>query len=167
MAYNSMACHAMRFARWAHRDQVRKYTGNPYSDHLAEVAGIVATVDSSQEAIATAWLHDIIEDQNPDLHEIENLFGDAVLMGVKVLSDLEPGTRAVRKAVARLRLSAAPSWVQTIKVADLISNTPSIVNHDPKFAVVYLQEMGELLDVLKHADNELLEIAWGLRRQGV
>lgn len=31
---------AMVFAREVHKDQKRKYTGNPYADHLAEVAGI-------------------------------------------------------------------------------------------------------------------------------
>lgn len=31
---------AMTFAREVHKDQVRKYTGNPYADHLAEVAGL-------------------------------------------------------------------------------------------------------------------------------
>jgi guanosine-3',5'-bis(diphosphate) 3'-pyrophosphohydrolase len=167
MAYNSTACHAMRFAQWAHRDQVRKYTGNPYTDHLAEVAGIVATVDSSQEAIATAWLHDCFEDAECDLHEIEILFGGAVLQGVTLLSDLEKGNRYERKAASRLRLSGAPSWIQTIKVADLISNTPSIVKHDPKFAVTYLKEMEELLDVLKRADNELLALAWDIWRGSV
>ena len=39
------AFYAMDFARQAHAGHRRKYTGNPYSDHLAEVAGIVATVD--------------------------------------------------------------------------------------------------------------------------
>lgn len=51
------------------------------------------------------------------------------------------------------------SWVQTIKVADLISNTSSIVRHDPKFAVVYLDEARQLLDVLTRADPRLLAMA--------
>ena len=41
----------------------------------------------------------------------------------------------------------------------MISNTSSIVEHDPKFAVVYLEEKRLLLDVLKNADPRLLEIA--------
>ncbi|NLD69639.1 MAG: guanosine polyphosphate pyrophosphohydrolase, partial [Limnobacter sp.] len=39
-----LAFDAMMFARQVHSRQVRKYSGNPYVDHLAEVAGIVATV---------------------------------------------------------------------------------------------------------------------------
>ena len=40
---SDLAFDAMVFARQVHSQQVRKYTGNPYADHLAEVAGIVAT----------------------------------------------------------------------------------------------------------------------------
>ena len=50
----TLAFEAMLFARTSHAGQVRKYTGNPYTDHLAEVAGIVATVDGSPESIAVA-----------------------------------------------------------------------------------------------------------------
>lgn len=40
----SLAFEAMTFARAVHRDQRRKYTGNPYFDHLAEVTGIAMSV---------------------------------------------------------------------------------------------------------------------------
>jgi guanosine-3',5'-bis(diphosphate) 3'-pyrophosphohydrolase len=69
------------------------------------------------------------------------------------------GNRAERKAASRARLAAAPGWVQTIKCADLISNTSSIVKHDPKFAVTYLEEKRLLLDVLTKADPRLVAIA--------
>lgn len=156
-----VALRAMMFAREAHKDQKRKYTGNPYTDHLAEVAGIVATVDHSPESIAVAWLHDCVEDQGVSPAEIARLFGPRVQYGVLALSDLEIGNRKERKAASRERLSRAQYWVQTIKVADLISNTASIVMHDQKFAAVYLEEKRLLLDVLVNADHRLLSIARG------
>ena len=160
----SLAFEAMVFAREVHATQVRKYTGNPYTDHLAEVAGIVSTVaDEVMERpavmIATAWLHDCIEDQDITPAEVARRFGPEVQAGVLALSDLAIGNRAERKAASRKRLAAAPWWVQTIKVADLISNTSSIVQHDPKFAAVYLEEKRLLLDVLVNADQRLVEIA--------
>jgi len=155
----SLSYKAMQFARYAHKEQVRKYTGNPYSDHLAEVAGIVATVDNSDETIATAWLHDCCEDQGVTGMEIEIMFGIRVAIGVALLSDLEAGNRAERKAASRARLAGAPSWVQTIKCADLISNTSSIVKHDKNFAVTYLKEKEQLLAVLTKADPNLWQIA--------
>lgn len=156
----NLAFEAMKFARHVHRDQRRKYTGAPYADHLAEVAGIVATaVIGAHKSIAAAWLHDCVEDQGVTAAELFERFGEAVGRGVMLLSDLEEGNRAERKAASRLRLAAAPGWVQTIKVADLLSNTASIVQHDPKFAVVYLEEKRLLLDVLTDADPGLLAMA--------
>ena len=151
---------AMCFAREKHKHQKRKYTGNPYSDHLAEVAGIVATVCHHDISISVAWLHDVIEDQGVTHEELKDLFGVAVADGVMWLTDTEEGSRATRKKLACERLSNAPAWIQTVKVADLISNTSSIVQHDPKFAVTYLAEKRQLLSVLKKANPLLLEIAW-------
>lgn len=155
----TQALEAMIFARRMHADQVRRYTGNPYTDHLAEVAGIVATVLPVPEVIAIAWLHDCMEDQHVNHFELNQRFGLTVADGVAFLSDMEEGNRAERKAASRARLAMAPPWVQTVKVADLISNTSSIVMHDPQFAVTYLEEKRLLLDVLKQANPKLLRIA--------
>lgn len=157
----NIAYKAMEFAREAHASQTRKYTGVPYWTHLAEVAGIVATLDLPEGpiAIATAWLHDASEDQGISAVVLRVRFGDDVSEGVAWLSDLETANRAERKAASRARLAQAPGWVQTIKCADLISNTSSIVQHDPKFAVTYLEEKRLLLDVLTKADPRLVEIA--------
>lgn len=156
---SGLAFNAMEFARHAHRDQKRKYTGNPYVDHLAEVAGILSTVTDRSAAIAVAWLHDVVEDQGVDEETLNREFGGTVARGVMLLSDLETGNRAQRKVLSRLRLESAPGWVQTIKCADLISNTSSIVEHDPEFAKVYLEEKRLLLDALTKADSRLLKIA--------
>lgn len=119
----------------------------------------MATVLKYDEAIATAWLHDVIEDQAADTIYLECNFGPVVTGGVIWLSDLEIGNRESRKRQSRERLARAPGWVQTIKVADLISNTSSIVKHDPKFAPVYLDENRLLLDAMKDADHRLVSIA--------
>jgi (p)ppGpp synthase/HD superfamily hydrolase len=156
----NIAFEAMMFARDKHRAQQRKYTGNPYADHLAEVAGIVATVPGHTcWMIAVAWLHDSVEDQGVTAGELFERFGYAVASGVMQLSDLETGNRAERKAAGRVRLASAPGWVQTIKCADLISNTSSIVMHDPQFAGVYLEEKRLLLDVMDGADPGLRALA--------
>jgi guanosine-3',5'-bis(diphosphate) 3'-pyrophosphohydrolase len=159
----TIAFEAMVFAREVHKDQKRKYTGNPYADHLAEVAGIVATVAGftphTEIMIATAWLHDCVEDCGILLSEIETRFGFDVALGVSGLSDVEQGNRAERKRLSRERLALCSPWIQTIKCADLISNTSSIVQHDPKFAEVYLEEKRLLLDVLTKADPRLRAIA--------
>lgn len=156
---------AMLLARRLHKDQRRKYTNEPYVSHLAEVAGIVATESLGTYApllntmMCVAWLHDCMEDQGVKPGDLVSSFGEQVDLGVTLLSDLEPGNRTTRKALARERLAAAPGWVQTIKCADLISNTNSIVQHDPNFAVVYLREKRDLLAVLRLASPSLHSLA--------
>lgn len=159
---SDIAYDAMAFAIEAHKDHRRKYTGGPYREHLAEVAGIVAAVappDMRNVMVACSWLHDSIEDVGATHDQLQDRFGAVVADAVVMLSDTETGNRAQRKAAARERLAKAIGWVQTIKVADLISNTASIVERDPKFAVTYLAEARALLDVLTKADPRLIEIA--------
>lgn len=165
---NNLAFEAMLFAREAHKDQVRKYTGSPYADHLAEVAGIVATVAKNIEGvfyehlIAVAWLHDCMEDQGVTYSDLHDRFGLVVAHGVRCLSDMEEGNRATRKALSCERLGKADGWIQTIKCADLISNTASIVKHDPSFAKVYLGEKRELLIHMSRAYPPLWRLACNL-----
>lgn len=164
---------AFTFARTAHAGHRRKYTGEPYVSHLGEVAGMVAAAASPLATfplfssgpnlrdicIATAWLHDCVEDVGVQPSTLVLEFGDKVAAGVMLLSDLETGNRAERKKASRERLAQAPGWVQTIKVADLISNTGSIVQHDPAFARIYLEEKVLLLAVLTNANPVLLAAA--------
>lgn len=154
-----IAYEAMCFAREVHKNQRRKYTNAPYVIHLAEVAALTSAVIPGQAFQAVAWLHDCIEDQGVTPDTLTEKFGRIVSEYVTLLSDLETGNRAQRKAASRERLANAPAFVQTIKVADLISNTGSIVQHDPNFARVYMQEKQLLLDVLTKADARLVQIA--------
>lgn len=166
MSYDAHA--AMLFAIEAHSGHVRKYTNAPYADHLAEVAGIVATVapyGSMSLMVSVAWLHDCIEDVSVTEEQIRTRFGNDVALGVVALSDLEQGNRKERKSASRERLSKQDGWIQTIKCADLISNTTSIVQRDPNFAKTYLQEKRDLLAVLTKADKRLYDMAWSLANQ--
>ena len=145
--------------------QKRKYTGEPYYFHPQRVADILQDVQYTlpEEAYAVALLHDVVEDTLVDLHSIGEVFGAKVEQGVALLTDIptvEGGpNRKKRKELDRLRLSQAPAWVQTIKVADMIDNTSTIVEYDPKFAKVYLEEKRLMIKGLTQADPILLEQA--------
>jgi len=163
----NLAYEAMVFAMEAHKGQKRKYTGNPYTDHIAEVAAIACTIDSDEVSIATAWLHDVHEDQLTDAQNLYDSFikkfggeiGILLADNVLLLSDMDIGNRKERKEKSRIRLSQCNGFIQNIKVADLISNTSSIVDHDPDFAKIYIEEKRLLLDVLTLADARLVEMA--------
>lgn len=46
-----------------------------------------------------------------------------------------------------------------IKLADMIDNLPSIIEHDPGFAKVYVKEKTELLNTLTKGDDRLWILA--------
>lgn len=164
----SLAYEAMMFAREKHQGQVRKYTGEPYFNHLAEVVAISMSVGWQASMIhpdklmAVAWLHDVVEDCGVLFCELDLKFGDDVGTGVFYLSDTEKGNRKTRKELSRNRLAGAPGWVQTIKCADIISNCSTIAKLDTEFAKIYLPEKILLLDVMYKADERLRDMAYGI-----
>ena len=122
-------------------------------------ASIVKTVDHTDSMVAAAWLHDVVEDTGVSIEVIRAEFGSEVSDLVGWLTDVsrpDHGNRAARKAIDRAHTAAAPAEAQTVKLADLISNTRSIVQHDPKFAETYLAEKRALLAVMTRADAGLL-----------
>lgn len=149
------------FATAAHAAaaQLRKYTNEPYIVHPAEVAGIIDNLEGATEAmVAAAWLHDVVEDTGVTIEVIRTEFGTEVAELVGWLTDVsrkEQGNRATRKAIDRAHTAMAPAEAQTIKLADLISNCTSIVEHDAEFAKTYLEEKRLLLEVLTKGDGEL------------
>jgi (p)ppGpp synthase/HD superfamily hydrolase len=143
---------AIEFCKAAHGEQKRKYTGEPYYTHCFEVASLVLLAGGNSDMVMAALLHDVLEDTETTCSELLYHFGDAVASAVMVLTDhpyIEGGpNRAERKRLDRERLAKADFWVTVIKCADIISNTGTIVKHDPDFAKVYLPEIKELLSVL-------------------
>lgn len=144
---------ALVFAAKAHGDQRRKYTGESYIVHPIEVMGILVDHGITDDnVLAAALLHDVVEDTpvGPDTLAMEG-FNQQVIGLVLEVTDVsrpQDGNRALRKGRDRDHLEIASSDGQNIKLADLISNTTSIVQHDPGFAKVYLEEKADLLTVL-------------------
>jgi (p)ppGpp synthase/HD superfamily hydrolase len=156
---------AEQFAAEAHGsiDHQRKYTNEPYIVHPEEVVEIVKTVPHTDEMLAAAWLHDVVEDTPVTLGEVYKEFGKKVGDLVEMLTDVsrpEDGNRRTRKAIDRNHTERASPEAKTIKLADLISNTTSIVKRDPGFARVYLAEKKLLMKVLKEGDRTLWKQAW-------
>lgn len=151
--------------------QKRKYTDEPYIVHPAEVVQILKTAGvTDPNMLAAAWLHDVIEDTAVTRQDVLSVFGPVVMTLVWQLTDVstrEDGNRAARKELDRFHTEQAHPEAKSVKLADLISNTRSIVTHDPRFAAVYLKEKTLLLEVLRDCShpvlweqaNELLEKA--------
>lgn len=135
------------FAILKHGNQVRKYTGEPYWKHCEEVADLIAkTYGPNHIMVDVAWLHDTVEDTDTTFAEIEKHFGQSTMELVYWLTDPNiKGNRVTRKQISRVHIGRAPLFAKIVKLADMISNTRSIVEHDPGFAKIYMKEKHLLL----------------------
>lgn len=153
---------AAGFAKQAHSHQKRKYTGEPYFNHLVEVAITLEWAGCDEEMVAAGFLHDSIEDCQVSASTLNFLFGDRVAQLVTEVTDVskpEDGNRAFRKKLDAQHLATASPDGMTIKLADILSNTRNILEHDQKFAEVYLQEKKALLPLLRRGNNTLWQLA--------
>ncbi len=169
-----MVANAMLFAMRAHEsiDQRRKFTGEPYINHPMEVARILeyAADSVTPEMYAAAYLHDVVEDTPVTLEEIREAFGPIVAQLVDDLTDVsrpEDGNRAARKAKDLAHTAGICPEAQTVKLADIISNTRDIITHAPDFAKVYLPEKKAQLEVLTMGDKVLHAYASRLVEKGL
>ncbi|WP_010214568.1 RelA/SpoT family protein [Sphingomonas sp. PAMC 26621] len=115
------------FSMQAHGSQKRA-NGDPYFSHPIEVAGILTDLHLDDETIATAILHDTIEDTVATPEEITRLFGANVarlIDGVTKLSKIEAQTENERAAENLRKFLLAMSddiRVLLVKLADRLHN---------------------------------------------
>ena len=69
---------AIIYATVMHQGKVRKFNGIPYILHPMEVAQVLSTMTDDAEIITAGILHDIVEDTDGTLKEIEKRFGKRV-----------------------------------------------------------------------------------------
>lgn len=163
---------ARRYATKAHADagQRRKYTDEPYIVHPAAVVELVRSVCDDEEMLAAAWLHDTVEDTPNTLNDIRSSFGERVASLVEMLTNrgAQAGqNRAARKLAHFQHTQQASPDAQTIKLADIIDNTRSIVHFDPHFARVYLIEKRVQIQLLTAGNQTLWQQAEQVIERGI
>ncbi|MBW6527465.1 bifunctional (p)ppGpp synthetase/guanosine-3',5'-bis(diphosphate) 3'-pyrophosphohydrolase [Sphingomonas sp. RHCKR7] len=132
LAYDPEADEAMLnrayvFSVNAHGTQKRA-SGDPYFSHPIEVAGILTELRLDDETIATAILHDTVEDTVATPEEIARIFGGNVARlvdGVTKLSKIEAQTENERAAENLRKFLMAMSGdirVLLVKLADRLHN---------------------------------------------
>lgn len=168
--------HFLEYAKCAHYGQFRKYTGESYINHPIAVAALVQTVvDEPGLLIEIALGHDLFEDTHvkaaglravlPEMGYMKDEI-DHIVFGIQSLTDeytkenWPTWNRTTRKEHEAHRLSRIPAAFQTVKYADLIHNTESIVEHDKNFAILYLKEKEAILSRMRNGDIDLLFMAY-------
>jgi GTP pyrophosphokinase len=111
----------------AHGVQKRE-SGAPYFYHPTDVARFLAELKFDAHTVVAGLLHDVLEDANVSLEELENIFGTDVAFlvdGVTKLSKISYSSNSVRRAENFRKFIVATSRdVRTlaIKLADRLSN---------------------------------------------
>ena len=126
---------ALDFAARKHRDQRRKGVhAEPYINHLAEVARLVAEAAGSQDSLAVlgALLHDTIEDTQTTMEELQIEFGSEAAALVAEVTDDKRLPKQERKQIQVQTASSKSRHARLIKIADKISNLGSIIDSPPE-----------------------------------
>ena len=125
----------LEFAARAHGEQ-KTPMGYPYLAHIVSVATEIIAAPSefkSDEldlAISCALLHDTIEDTHTLFEEIESEFGEQVAHGVAALTkDKSLASKEEQMQVSLQKLRLQPKAVQSVKLADRISNLSNVPAH--------------------------------------
>jgi GTP diphosphokinase / guanosine-3',5'-bis(diphosphate) 3'-diphosphatase len=125
------------YAMKAHSNQKRK-SGQPYFMHPLEVAAILTEYKLDDATIATALLHDVIEDTDATRAEIEQLFGleiGALVDGLTKIKRLDLVSKKAEQAENFRKLLVAISTdirVLLVKLADRLHNMRTLEHNKPE-----------------------------------
>ncbi len=122
-----LICRAFEFAYKLHEGQ-RRASGEPYICHPIAVSGLLRDLGGSSAMIAAGFLHDVVEDTDVTLEELEQRFGAEVshlVEGVTKLSKFQFSSKTERQAESFRRMFLAMAQdirVIVVKLADRLHN---------------------------------------------
>ena len=124
---------AIIYATVMHQGKVRKLGGNPYILHPLEVAQILSTLTGDQDVITAGILHDIVEDTDGTLEEIEKRFGERVAFLVSSESERddagesrEASWKRRKEESLKVLKNTDDQGVRMLWLADKLSNIRSL-----------------------------------------
>lgn len=154
---------ALAFAARAHAGQKRDDMGDPYINHLAEVALSSSRHEPFDPVLVTAaLLHDTIEDTPVTADDLRRRFGDVVTEVVLEVTDPDGLTRKQKRDHQIRCVSTASDRAKILKIADKTSNVAELADlpggpwpvsgEDPRD---YLQWSRDVVDLCRGLDPQL------------
>lgn len=149
---------AWKFAQRAHKDQVRKFTGDPYFDaHVQKVNGTLKLYTTDEATLIAALLHDVVEDCYENKWEaytdIKDLFGKEVADIVWELTSDEDemkhkwgGSKTNYLINKMLKMS---DKAFTIKLSDRFNNIADAFTASERFRTNYYRETCAIVDAME------------------
>jgi (p)ppGpp synthase/HD superfamily hydrolase len=125
---------AFLFAAGRHAAQRRKgRAAEPYVNHLAEVADLVARATEGRDPalVAAALLHDVVEDTGTSSEEIEAAFGADIAGIVGECTDDKRLPKAERKRLQVIHAAGKSPRAKCVKLADKTSNLRALAASPP------------------------------------
>jgi len=149
---------ARAFAVAAHHTQL--YGARPYVYHLDQVAMLLLPFGRTAQVIG--YLHDVVEDTDVQLADIEIQFGDFIAQCVGLLTDPLGNSRAERKAKSYSKLSQVVGRTElalVVKTADRLANVRAcIADENQRLLSVYRAEHFDFKNAVHRQD--LCENFW-------
>lgn len=147
-ANTDLLVHAYRFADKAHANQKRK-SGEPYIQHSLHTAFVLAQIRADLTTIIAGILHDVPEDTDISLEEIQDHFGDEVaslVEGITKLSKIKyRGVERYRESLRKMFLAMAEDIrVVLIKFCDRLHNLRTLDAQPPEKRLRIAQETMEI-----------------------
>jgi GTP pyrophosphokinase len=133
----ALICNAFQFAYELHEGQ-RRASGEPYIAHPVAVAGLLRDLGGSSSMVAAGFLHDVVEDTDVTLEELEQRFGEDVsrlVEGVTKLSKFNFSSKTERQAENFRRMFLAMAQdirVIVVKLADRLHNMRTLEHLRPE-----------------------------------
>jgi (p)ppGpp synthase/HD superfamily hydrolase len=130
----SMIADAFLFAAQRHVNQRRKgKRAEPYLNHLAEVAALVARATGGNDPalVCAAILHDTVEDTRTSSEELAARFGNDVAVLVMEVTDDKRLRKAKRKQLQIEHAASKSPRARILKLADKTSNLRALAESPP------------------------------------
>ena len=158
---------AYRFSEAAHRGQVRN-SGAPFITHSVEVAKILADLQLDSVTVACGLLHDVVEDTDVTVADVEREFGkeiSSIIDGLTKIAKLPSGGSTQDRQVEsyrKLLLSIArEARVIVVKLADRLHNMRTLDYLPPDKQRRIAQETRDLYAPLAHRFG-MAKVRWEL-----
>ena len=171
---------AIIYATVMHQGKIRKLGNTPYILHPLEVAQILSTMTDDEEIITAGILHDIVDDTDGTLEEIDKRYGKRVADLVSSASENKyPGEEPIdtwqkrKEESLRILNNTQDTGVQMVWLADKLANIRSLAGaysekgeamwselhqSDPAMQRWYYQSVAEMVELALNKTGAFKEL---------